>query len=132
MHDYSHRAAVATLLLAGLLTAVSPLILSGGAGFEAGSLSPVVLHGQLLVTVLGLGLVLAAFVPQLRLAVASAAIVSKAAFLVLTVGQRAPVGLSQWVEAVQLLLLVPAAAVLACEAWQHARWERVLPSRQET
>jgi|GEM_PF-4722557 len=131
MHDFSHRVALATLLLVGLVTALSPLSVSATAAAGAGSLEPAVLQGQLLVALVGLGLVLALFMPQLRVAAVGAAIVSKAGFLAITAPQAAPAGAGFWLEAAQLLLLLAAAGILAGEARQDARWEGVLPLRQE-
>ena len=132
MHDLSHRAAIATLLLSGVLTVVSPLALPEEALTSAGALWPVVMHGQFLVGLLGAGLVLATFVPHLRLGTIGAAIASKAGFLAITAPGGGPVGAGQWLEAVLLVMLLLAALVLGAHAVQQARWEGVLPSRQET
>lgn len=131
MHDFFHRAALATLLMVGLATALSPLSLPPAAVAGAGSLQSALLQGQLLVALVGLGLVLALVMPNLRAAALGAAILSKAGFLVITGPQAEAAGVGFWLEAAQLLLLLAAAAVLAGEARQQARWEGVLPLRQE-
>lgn len=130
MHDFLHRAAVAGLLIAGVLTAASPLAQSGAALTLADALWPLVMYGQLLVGVLGAGLVLAAFVPQLRLAMVGAAIVSKAGFLAIAVSGGVSAG--QWFEALLLVLLLGVATVLSLDALRQARWDGVLPLRQES
>ncbi len=131
MHDFFHRAALATLLMVGLATALSPLSLPPAAVAGAGSLQSALLQGQLLVALVGLGLVLALVMPNLRAAALGAAILSKAGFLAITGPQAEAAGVGFWLEAAQLLLLLAAAAVLAGEARQQARWEGVLPLRQE-
>lgn len=125
MHDLPYRAAVAALFVAGILTlghAWDPAVSAAGL--------PVLLTGQgvLLQGLLGLGLVLSAFVPALRLAALGAAILGKAGLLALAAASGAPWPL--W-DAAVLAMLLPAAAVLALAAWRHARWEGVLPLRLE-
>jgi len=93
---------------------------------------PLVWHRQLLLGVLGAGLVLSACVPVLRLAAAGAAILSKLGFLAISLTAAAPVTSSQWLEALLLVLLAAAASVFAREALQQARWDGVLPLRQES
>ena len=118
MHDFSHRAAVAALFIAGVLMAVSPW-LAGDA--EIGP-------GQLLLSCLGLGVIAAAALPVLRAAALGGAILSKLLLLFLVpTGAQLPYAL----EASVLALLLGAAAILVREAWQQARWDGVLPLRQE-
>lgn len=118
MHDLSHRAAVAALLIAGILMSVSPWLAPGA------DLGP----GQLLLSLLGLGVIAAAAVPMLRAAALGGAVLSKLLFLFL-----APAGGQPFygLEAAVLALLLGAAAVFIREAWQQARWDGVLPLRQE-
>lgn len=132
MHDFSRRAAIAALLVSGLLTGLSPWLAPAQAVVPADALWPMLLQGQLLVGVLGAGLLLAAFLPQLRLAMVGAAIVSKAGFLAATWPQRSLAEPVQAFEATLLVLLLAAAAVLSLQALQQARWDGVLPLRQET
>ncbi len=132
MHDFARRAAIASLLVAGLLTGLSPWLAPAQAVVPGDALWPVLLQGQLLVGVLGAGLLLAAFLPQLRLAVVSAAIVSKAGFLAASWPQRSLAEPVQLFEGMLLVLLLGAAAVLTLQALQQARWDGVLPLRQES
>ena len=121
MHELLHRLAVALLLVSGALTACSPF--SIGLPLEphaAGLLA----HWQFMLVLLGTGLVVAAFVPSWRLPAVAVAIVSKAAFLVISPGAAV-------LEVALLLLLLVAAVVFAREAWQEARWDRMLPLRSE-
>lgn len=134
MHDSSQRFAVAMLLLAGCAT----LVLSFGAAAAlqqspatGGAIAPLVWHRQLLMAVLGAGLVAAAFVPGIRLVAGGAAILDKAGFLAASLVAGAPLGALQWVDAALLAGLSAAAVVLARRARQEARWEGVLPLRPE-
>ena len=133
MHDLFHRAAVGVLLLVGVLTSQSPLagIDVTPSPFADSSAMPVVLQLQLMLGLLGAGLVLAAFVPALRLAAIGGGILSKAGFLAISLTSGAGLSASQWQDAGLLLLLVGAAVVFIHEARQQARWDGVLPSRQE-
>jgi hypothetical protein len=128
MHDLSHRAAVAALFLAGSLMAASPWALGADLSLRDGAMHAVSLmwQGQFLLALLGLGVVAAALMPALRPAALGAAILSKLGVLVL-----APAAAASWQDAAVLGLLVGAAAVFAREAWLQARWDGVLPLRQE-
>ncbi|MBI2770310.1 MAG: hypothetical protein HYX47_11855 [Burkholderiales bacterium] len=119
MHELSHRAALLILVVAGILT-VSPL-LGSGANYSNEAWA-VVQHRQFMLGLLGAGLVLSAFVPALRLAAIGGAILSKTAFLVISLD--AAFTRAQWLDAGLLGLLVLAAVVLAREAQQQARWDR--------
>jgi hypothetical protein len=121
MHELLHRLAVALLMVSGTLTACSPFAIGLPLDPLAASL---LAHWQLMLVLLGTGLVIAAFVPSWRLPAAAAAIISKAAFLVISPSAAV-------LEAALLLLLLVAAAVFAREAWQEARWDRMLPLRSE-
>jgi hypothetical protein len=132
MHDFARRTAIGGLLVTGLLTALSPWLVPAHPVVPADALWPMLLQGQLLVVVLGAGLLLASFLPQLRLAMVGAAIVSKAGFLAATLPQRSLAAPVQAFEAALLVLLLAAAAVLSLQALQQARWDGVLPLRTET
>ena len=138
MHDLSHRAAIALLVVCGLLTALLPAAvvhaLPLGAGGEL--VPPLVLqHWQFMTGLLGAGLVLAAFWPSLRLPAIGAAILSKAAFAAIAV-LAGPAGsgplLAVAVELAWAALLLAAGAVFLREARQDARWHGMLPFQQET
>lgn len=126
MHDFPHRAAIAALFAAGVLTVITALGTASPGVPEASQV--LVWQGRLLQGLLGAGLVLAAFVPALRLAVLSGAILSKAGLLAIAL---AGTGAAPWGDAAALALLLPAAAVFGLAAWRHARWEGVLPLRLE-
>lgn len=122
MHELFHRLAVALLLVAGALIASSPFAIGlpldpQAAGWLA--------HWQFMRMLLGLGLVIAAFVPSWRLPAVTVAIISKGAFVLISPSTAV-------LEAVVLSALVLAAIMLAREAWQEARWDRMLPLRSET
>ena len=70
------------------------------------------------------GVVIAAFTPSWRLPVVTAAIITKGALLVFSPSAVV-------LEAGLVLLLLIAAVVFAREAWQEARWDRMLPVRSE-
>lgn len=128
MHDLSHRAAVAALFLAGALMAASPWAIGADLPLPGDAMPAVSLvwQGQFLLALLGLGVLGAALLPALRPAALGAAILSKLGLLVL-----APAAAASWQDAAVLALLVGAAAVFAREAWLQARWDGVLPLRQE-
>jgi hypothetical protein len=126
MHDLPHRAALAVLVLAGCLTGLSPLA-SGGLHDTQFPALLALWHRQLLLGVLGAGLVLAVVVPALRPAALGAAILSKAGYLAIWLATAAPLTASQWLEAGLLALLLGASAVFGAEAWRQARWDGVLP-----
>ena len=88
MHDLFHRAAVGVLLIVGVLTGQSPLAgldLSPAALADPGAL-PMLWQLQLMLGLLGAGLVLAAFLPAWRPAAVGGAILSKAGFLGISLG----------------------------------------------
>jgi hypothetical protein len=121
MHDLLHRLAVALLLLAGSLIAGLPFAIGLPADPQAAGL---LVHWQFMRMLLGMGLVIAAFVPSWRLPAVTVAVICKTAFLVIS-PSAAVLG------ATVLLALVFAAVVLGREAWQEARWDRMLPIRSE-
>ncbi len=126
MNDLAHRVAVALLVACGLLSAA---LVPWDSGFAGVLLQAQ--HRYFLVGLLGASLVLSAWLPALRPAAVAASLLSKLAFLALVLGSAAP-GVPDFVaylEAAMALALAGAAAVLAREAWQEARWHGVLPLR---
>lgn len=121
MHELLHRLAVALLLVSGILTACAPFSIGLPLDPQAAGL---LAHWQFMLVLLGTGLVIAAFAPSWRLPVVTAAIITKGAFLVFSPNAAA-------LEAGLVLLLAVAAIVFAREAWQEARWDRMLPVRSE-
>jgi hypothetical protein len=122
MSELLHRLAIAVLLISGALTA-------GIAALDAWALrdfatSGPLLHSQVMLGFFGLGLIVAAFIPSWRLPAVAVATVSNAAFLVISPGAAV-------LEAGLFLLLLVAAGVFGREAWQEARWNRMLPLRSE-
>lgn len=90
--------------------------------------APWLLQWQLMVGLLGTGLLAAAFVPALRLAVVAGALLSKLGFLLLAAGEPlAQASLVAWLEAAALLLLMAAAAMYLHAAQRQARWDGVHP-----
>jgi hypothetical protein len=132
MHDLLHRVAIALLIFCGLLTTLSSV------GFEAthpgaAGAVPVLLvrHWEFMMGLLGVGLLLSAAMPSLRLPAVGAAAASKAAFVVLALGSGIAGGAEvATVEFVSLALLLVAAAVFLREQRQEARWHGMLPSRR--
>lgn len=121
MHELLHRLAVALLLVAGVLTAGAPFAV----GLPPDPQAAVLLaHWQFMRALLGVGLVIAAFLPSWRLPAVAVALICKGALLVVSPQVSG-------VAAAVLPALVVAAAVLAREAWQEARWDRMLPLRTE-
>lgn len=123
MHDLTYRAAIGALFVAGVLTLATAW---GAPAADVPSL--LAWQGRWLQGLLGVGLVLAAFIPALRLALLGGAILSKAGVLAFALGAAESM---PWADAGALALLLPAAAVLGLAAWRHARWEGVLPLRLE-
>jgi hypothetical protein len=121
MHELLHRLAVALLLLAGALTACSPFAIGLPLDPQAAGL---LAHWQFMLVLLGTGLVIAAFVTSWRLPALAAAIITKGAFLVISPDAAV-------LDAALCLLLLVAAVVLGREAWQEARWDRMLPLHPE-
>jgi peptidoglycan/LPS O-acetylase OafA/YrhL len=126
MHDTSHRTALALLVLSGLGTALWAL-----ADTAAGL--PLERHRQFMVTLLGLGLVLAAFLPSLRLPAIAAAVLTKAGFVAIGLAAGATVGAPAGllVELLLALALLVAGAVFLREERQEARWNGTLNWRPE-
>lgn len=141
MHDLAHRFAIALLVFCGLLSAA---LVPWDPGFanvqdyfsDSGGPWAVLQtqHRHFLLGLLGASLVLSAFVPALRAASLGASILSKLAYVGLalaSVQHAGDLALAVWLEGAMALALMAAAAVLAREARQEARWHGVLPLRPE-
>ncbi|RZJ17207.1 MAG: hypothetical protein EOO54_16460 [Haliea sp.] len=134
MHDSPSRLAVAILLLAGFLTLI--LSFSAAAGMQPAGLSdpllvPLAWHRHLWAAMIGGSLLVAVYVPRIRLAAATAAVLDKGAFLAVSWATGSPLDTRLGLDAAVLLVLVPALIVLGRLAWREARWEGVLPLRTE-
>ncbi|HSV34315.1 MAG TPA: hypothetical protein VLI46_02100 [Ramlibacter sp.] len=138
MHDFAHRSALALLVACGLLSVALVAFDPGFADlldYFAASPGPWAVlqtqHRHFLLGLLGASLILSAFVPALRPAALGASILSKVAYLALalaTVSQPGALAPVAWLEAALVLGLISAAALLAREAWQEARWHGMLPA----
>lgn len=124
MHDAAHRTALFLLVATGLGTAVAGL---AGTGID----QPLVAHRQFMVTLLGLGLVLAAWLRALRLPVIAAALLVKAGALAIGLASGTPVGLALGAELACVAALGMAGAVFLHEMRMEARWDGVLGWRPE-
>lgn len=127
MPELSHRLAVAALLVAGLLTAV-PVLLPDSVSF------PLMQHRQFMQAMLAMGVCLSAFVPLLRLAAIAGALLSNGALVALGLAAGPlpqSLMLQVGIAAAALLPLLWAGVVLGREAWQQARWDGVIPLRQQ-
>ncbi|MBX3589203.1 MAG: hypothetical protein KF796_21435 [Ramlibacter sp.] len=127
------RAAPALLVLAGLLTLLPlmPSAVAARAAPDAGL--PLLLHWQFMMALLGAGLLVAAFVPALRVAVLSGALLSKAALVLLALTGPASAALQAlaWVDGLALGLVAAAGLMFLHAALQQARWDGALPYRRE-
>ncbi len=126
MPTLPERVAPALLVVAGLLTLLPLLAGTQGA---SGTAQPLVLHWQFMMGMLGLGLLAAAFVPALRMAVVSGAVMSKLALLLLAAGAPGAevVGQASMLDVGALALLLAAGALFWHAASQQARWDGVRP-----
>lgn len=116
MHDLFHRLAIGLLLLAGLATL---------ADAAAAGLNPSTLwlqHRQVLVALIGAALALAPWWPALRLPAISAALLSKVSLLALALPAAPAMPAPLAAEALQVLMLAAAGAILVHEARLEARW----------
>jgi hypothetical protein len=132
MHELRHRLAIAVLLFSGALTAFMPAHVRLPSDLAAYTMAA---YGQFMLALLGIGLLVAAFVPSWRLPTVVAAILSKSALLLILAAVHdlvPPFPGAAAFESVLLLLLLAAAAVFAREAWQEARWNGMLPVRLES
>jgi hypothetical protein len=126
MHDLLHRLAIALLALA----AVAALAIAWASGPAAELPSA---HRQWMLVALAAVLVGAVVVPALRIPAVAAALLAKVAYLAAILTQPLagqPTGLLAW-DAIQALMLAAAGAVFLHETRQEARWNGVLPLRQE-
>lgn len=125
MDDLARRFAVVVLGFAGIVT----LLLAWPAAAQPDAAdAPLLLHRQVLVALLGFGLLLSVLFAGWRLPAAGAALLSKAALILLGASGAA----NLWIEAALSVLLLAAAAVLLRDALLEARFEGVLPLRQES
>ena len=133
MHELFQRGAVALLIVCGALTAIFPDP-AGLSGFSDAAPRGLLVHRQALLGLLGAGLILAAFVPVLRMPMVAAAVLSKGAWLLIALAapDLAPMlGASALRELLQVAALAGAGAVFVFEARREARWNGVLPTRGE-
>jgi hypothetical protein len=88
-------------------------------------------HRQVMLAMLAGALILAPWVPMLRIPAAAAGILAKGALLALAwaSGDNPSAGLAP--DAVQLVALLAAAAILFAQSRQEARWNGGLPVRRE-
>lgn len=120
MAEHLHRFALAVLAAAGALY-LWPLAAADGGGPQA-------LYLQWLLGLLGASLLASVPLPKLRAPALGAAILSKMALLGVAAQQaQAAAG----ADLALLAALLAAAAILAREALQEARWNGVLPLRRE-
>jgi hypothetical protein len=124
MYESLHRLALAIVFTVGVATL---LALNQAIGHTLGDQ-----HRQVMLALLAAALMLAPWLPGLRLPAIVAALATKGALLALfwSDGGVAALGTSPG-ELVQLLALLTAGVVLLLEARMEARWDGVLPLRQE-
>jgi hypothetical protein len=132
VHELFQRGAVGLLIICGALTAIFP----DPVGLSAFSDAPreLLVHRQALLGLLGAGLILAAFVPVVRMPMVAAAVLSKGAWLLIAMAtpDLAPVlGAAVLREVLQVAALAGAGAVFVLEARREARWNGLLPARGE-
>jgi hypothetical protein len=137
MHDLTHRSALIVLVSCGVLSIVelpwnSTLSeLSAYSYWGAGWSVVQTQHWYFMLSILAAGLVVSAFVPALRMGAIGAAVLSKLAYIALGMDATGLADLAR-LEAAMVLALLAAAAILAREAWQEARWNGMLPVRLES
>jgi hypothetical protein len=90
---------------------------------------PLLVHRQILMVLLGGGLLLSVVVPLLRLPAVVAGVLSKSTLAAVLFAAHAPAS-QALLEASLGVLLALAGAVFLHDAWQEARWNRGLPLRQ--
>jgi hypothetical protein len=131
MRIHSHRLAIAVLLSVGLLAATPLWLESAPPALPAEMLQlPAAWlvqfeHRQFMVGLLGATLILAAFIPWLRLPAIGASVLSKLAFVVVAAATTAgadPIGAQVWLEAALAVALLAAAFVLWQESREEERW----------
>jgi hypothetical protein len=126
MPDLSTRLATLLLLAAGFATVA-------GASADPAPATLALQHRQVLLSLAGGALLLAPWWPLLRGPAVSAALLAKLTLLLLALTVEAPAIApgALWGEAAQVLALLAAGAILLREARREARWNGVLPLRQE-
>ena len=125
MYDLLHRLTLATLWLVGLATLTALGRVDGAAALP-------LLHREVMLASVAAALLVAPWVAALRWPAVCAAVVSKASMIALafaTGASGAVAGLGS--DALQLVALLAAGAFLAIERRREARWNGVLPLRQE-
>jgi hypothetical protein len=121
MPELNRLFALAILLLAGLATAFD-------AAFGPAALSLADQHRQAILALAGSALVISTLVPAARLPAIAAALLVKGSYLAVSAAASAlPLH-----ELAQVLLLATAGAILVADARREARWNGVLPLRQES
>jgi hypothetical protein len=124
MYEALHRIALATVFAVGMATLIALNELAG--------LTLADQHRQMMLAALAAALVLSPWLPALRLPAIAAALATKAALVALAVSANGVAALgSSTAEVLQILALMAAGAVLLLEARLEARWDGVLPLRQE-
>jgi hypothetical protein len=121
MYDAMHRAALAALFIVGL----AMLVALGNSPAD----SVAAQHRQLLLAIVAAALLAAAWMPMVRLPAAVAGVVAKASLIAVTWAADPAAGVAG--DVLQMLALVAAGVVLVMEARLEARWNGVLPLRQE-
>jgi hypothetical protein len=124
MSESLHRLALAAVFLVGLATLIALNQATGSTVADQ--------HRQVMLALLAAALMLAPWMPVLRHSAIAAGIASNVALLALGWSELGAAALAASPgEVVQLLALVAAGAVLVLEARREARWDGVLPLRQE-
>ena len=124
MYDAMHRAALAALFTVGLAMLI-------GLG-QSPADSVAVQHRQLLLSIVAAALLASAWIPMVRLPAAVAGVVAKASLVAVTWLADPASGLAGTAsDLLQLVALLLAGGVLVREARLEARWNGVLPLRQE-
>jgi hypothetical protein len=127
MHDdLLHRICLAILVLAGVLCIALPPWEAEGLGLmeaalvAGGELAAQARYQRFLLDLVGVGLVLSAFLPMLRPAAIGAGVLSKLAYLALAWGSAPALPLA--LEATGMAALLGVALVLGRQALREARW----------
>jgi hypothetical protein len=125
MLDTAHRLAVALLILCATLALAAVWPADAGAGLSAA-------HRQWMLVALAAALAAAVVWPALRLPAIGAAIAAKLAYgLAVALAGAVPATGQILAELGQLVALAAAGAIFLHEARVEARWNGVLPLRQE-
>jgi hypothetical protein len=124
MYDLFHRLALAVLLVVGLATLAAVGHLQAAATLAAQ-------HRQVMLAMLAGALILAPWLPLLRIPAAAAGILAKAALLALAWASGDNPSAAFAPDALQVVALLAAAAILLVQSRQEARWNGGLPVRRE-